>query len=363
MLVPGIRVGFVALITGIVGAGAANAGEGSCPARTVPPPAPEVRSAGYAPGIGGGSLWIELANPDAFDPGVRFAVTHEWGESAAFEEAWAVPRAASRGYLSVPANATLPTAPRASATVVRVLAIAADGTAGPSSMPVRISYPALRHEESGPRPDQVLGLVLGIGLLVLCHWYLRERNLIDKIRLAGCAGLVALLGLSVTPAMTWVATSGDPGGEVPAVECLLGQEAECAAFAPDASKLPARRVADVERWRAASFSVQIGQLLSLLTLLPVFIWLVVAPTRRAAQAAVAVGGATAGYTTLALLFYRSAVPSWLGAELFWTFDLALLGAVVIVVAGVTIVRHSFAADDAAELPVARALPAGTGRRQ
>ena len=99
---------------------------------------------------------------------------------------------------------------------------------------------------------------------------------------------------------------------------------------------------EVQRWQSASAALRMGQVTALALLLPSLIWLLVDPRNRAAQAATAVGASVGGFTLLVALLYRHSIPSWLGAELYWTCDIALVTSSHIVFAAILVVRQSFA---------------------
>lgn len=197
-----------------------------------------------------------------------------------------------------------------------------------------------------PRSDHALFVVLAVGLGVVWARYRREPAPETKIRLAALAALAALVFLSVTAAMPWVAIDAGAGGG--SIVCLLGQEASCAVRAgtpllATASDPGAAVYAfEVQRWQCAAAALRMGQVTALSLLLPALIWLLVAPHNRAAQAASAVGASVAGFTLMVTLLYTGSVPAWLLAEHYWTTDIALLSTATIVVASVLIVRQSFA---------------------
>lgn len=229
--------------------------------------------------------------------------------------------------------------------------ISQDAAAVPLSAPVADPAHAAvdaSATQSSTRSDQLLFLILAAGFFILWHWYRKESDPEYKLRLAAASALASVLFLAVTPAMPWLLVQ-DPSGHLPATECLLGQEAECAAYAPLAYGDRARlggseatlRAFELQRWQVAAGAVQIGQVLSLALLLPALIWLIVVPRNRAAQAATAVGASAAAFTALSVLFFRAAVPTWIQADLFWTADLALMTAANIVIAAILVVKHSF----------------------
>jgi hypothetical protein len=227
----------------------------------------------------------------------------------------------------------------------RIRAVA-PGHLGSASDPTWISFSASDPgpERTAPRSDQVLFILLCLGLAFVWYWYQREESPESKIRLAALVALISVVFLSVTSAMPWLSFESDAPTRV---SCLLGQEGTCLFRAGTAatgiSDLSAPAVAfEIQRWQCASAALRMGQVTALALLLPALVWLLVDPRHRAAQAATAVGASVGGFVFLVALLYQHSTPSWLDADLYWTADIALLTASHIVVAAVLVVRQSFA---------------------
>ena len=99
-----------------------------------------------------------------------------------------------------------------------------------------------------------------------------------------------------------------------------------------------------------------GLILCLVLLMPALIWLLVAPTLRAAQSAMVFGASAAGYTLLASLCYRLTVPSWMAAESSHALEMTIITTTNIVVAAGLVIFWSFRhlCNEQGTLPTARA---------
>jgi hypothetical protein len=199
-------------------------------------------------------------------------------------------------------------------------------------------------------------------LLGLWIAFRRDSDPVHRIRVAAAVGLVSVLFLATSPALSWVSVE-DPSGRLATADCHLGDETQCATYAPDEGPNPlsmsdvaAERRFEVARWMSASSALRIGLILCLVLLMPALIWLLVAPTLRPAQSAMAFGASAAGYTFLAALCYRLTVPSWMCVQSSHAFELTMLTAGNIVVAAGMVIFWSFRHLEAgqAQLPQARA---------
>jgi heme/copper-type cytochrome/quinol oxidase subunit 4 len=339
-------------------------------------PAPVIEDAGFDPlgadeaGLSGGHLWVRLAPSDPLLPSTYVMELVGGRAPRGIADWWGRPIAADGDYLVVPIAA-----PMAALDLTRsqpfvfgfqVRGLDGEGRAGAASMPVWISFdptqPARALTGAAPRSDHVLFFLLAVGLGILWYWYRREPAAESKIRLAGLVALGSVVFLSVTAAMPWLLVDVGEAGRGASLECLLGQEVGCvhqagpatlAAAAGDPSLL-ARVAFEVQRWQCASAALRMGQVTALALLLPALIWLLVDPRHRAAQAAAAVGASVAGFVLMVVLLYRHSVPSWLGAELYWTSDIALMTTSNIVIAAVLIIRQSFSFLHQTPLPAATA---------
>lgn len=155
-----------------------------------------------------------------------------------------------------------------------------------------------RDHVDGLRPDRMLFGFLGLALFGVLWLFRREPDLEHRLRLAGAAGLISVLFLCTTPAMSWTETP--PDSETPAM-CTLGDEARCAADA-------GAQILEHADWAAAA--IRAGHMTIILLLLPACIWLMVSPRNRGAQALLIGGAAPALFTSLATIYYAWAVAPW-----------------------------------------------------
>jgi hypothetical protein len=170
----------------------------------------------------------------------------------------------------------------------------------------------------GLRPDRLLFVFLGMALFGVLWLYRREPDREHRLRLAGAAGLVSVLFLCTTPAMTWTQTGADADGPA---RCALGDEARCAADAP---------VAALEHAEWSGAAIRAGHMTIILLLLPACIWLMVAPRSRGAQAMLIGGAAPALFTALATALYAATLGRW-SAGAGGAADLTLLACVTLLV--------------------------------
>lgn len=346
----------------------------ACPPRLASPPTPTIEDAGFAAlhaspdGLSGPHLWVRLAPGFGVLP--RTYVLELVGGHAPVDLAawWGQPVPVDGNEIVVPIRLRSSMADLGSGPPLvfgfQVRGLDSAGNAGAPSAPVWLSFdpgdPVRVLSADAPRSDHVLFFLLAIALGILWYWYRREPSTDSKIRLAALAALASVVFLSVTAAMPWLMVEGVHGAHITALECLLGQEAACvhqaggpmlAASAADPSVL-GRIAFEVQRWQCASAALRMGQVTALALLLPALVWLLVDPRHRAAQAATAVGASVAGFTLMVVLLYRHSVPTWLGGELYWTADIALMTTTNIVVAAILIVRQSFAFLNRSPLPLA-----------
>jgi len=243
---------------------------------------------------------------------------------------------------------------------LRARFLMSDGSVSPPSLPVFLSHSGHAAHADGLSADTVMMLLCCAALFALWMAYRKQDDPIYRIRLAAATALVSLFFLSVVPALSWLKVQ-DPSGRLAAVDCQLGDEAQCATYVPDSGPNPmsvsdvaAERRFELASWMGASSALRLGLVWCLILLLPSLIWLMVIPSLRPAQSAVAFGASAAGYTFLAALFYRLTTPSWISAEATRAFDLTLLTSGSIFVAIALIIRWSLrlGADAQSELPTA-----------
>jgi hypothetical protein len=324
--------------------------------------APVILDAGFEPPARDGSrfvpgrLWIRLEHPRSSE--TRYVLEPVAGH-APRGLPWGTALAPQDDHLFIPlAAAPEPGGMQPFVFGFRLRAVV-PGHLGPASDPTWISFSTADpgSDHSAPRSDQVLFVLLVLGLGLVWYWYRREESAESKIRLAALVALISVIFLSVTSAMPWLGLDADPAAGQ--VSCVLGQEGTClvraGAGAVDDLSMPAVAY-EIQRWECASAALRMGQVTALALLLPALLWLLVDPRHRAAQAATAVGASVGGFVFLVALLYRHSTPSWLDADLYWTADIALVTASHIVVAAILVVRQSFAL-----LAPAHALPKATAR--
>ena len=246
---------------------------------------------------------------------------------------------------------------------LRMRFVFADGSISAAGLPSFITHEGKGQSNAGGWGDQIVMLLFFAALLGLWVIYRRNPAPMHKIRVAAAIGLVSVLFLAVSPALSWIKVS-DPSGQLGPVDCHLGDESQCATYVPAAvpnpmstseSSLDSRF--ELGRWMSASSTLRIGLILCMVLLMPALIWLLVAPGLRAAQSAMALGASAAGYTFLAACCYRLSVPSWMSMETSHAFELALITTANIVVAAGMVVYWSVQESDderVASLPAAKA---------
>lgn len=290
-------------------------------------------------------LWLEL---NGVPEGARAALLEPvWGSGPdSFAEAWGRPIAILGDVIEVFPEGVGGHRDQPFTLGVRARFVMSDGTLSPPSLPVFISHTGASKHDDGVHADTVLLVLCCLILMGLWVAYRRETDAVYQIRIAAGAALLSLFFLSVAPALSWYVVE-DPGSRLDAVECHLGDEAQCATYVPDAgpnpmslSEVAAERRFELASWMGASSAFRLGLVWCLVLLLPALIWLMVVPTLRPAQTAVAFGASAAGYTFLSALFYRLCTPSWMSAEITHAFDLTLLSSGTIFVAIGIIIRLS-----------------------
>jgi hypothetical protein len=244
---------------------------------------------------------------------------------------------------------------------LRVRTVRSDGSLSPPSAPIFISYQGDALSNDGIAADHVLLFAVLISLACFFTLYRKHTDGETRIRLAAACALASLLFLTVTPALAWLKVE-DPSGQLPSVDCSLGDEEQCATYVPDGGPNPVAaatasgpRRTELAQWMACSASVRSGLVLSLILLLPALIWLLVVPRLRAAQCSVFIGATAAGYTLLTTLLYLVTVPTWVTASAYRSAEVTLLCCGGIVVATGIVIRESFALERGRELPRARLL--------
>ena len=244
---------------------------------------------------------------------------------------------------------------------LRIRFVFEDGSLSTPSLPTFISNEGSVTSKDGASADRVIMALCCAALLGLWIVFRRNPDPIHRIRVAAAVGLVSVLFLATSPALPWMSVE-DPSGRLATVDCHLGDESQCATYAPDSGPNPlamsdvsAERRFELARWMSASSALRIGLILCLVLLMPALIWLLVAPTLRPAQNAMVFGASAAGYTFLAALYYRFSVPSWMYVESSRAFELTVLTAGNIVVAAAMVIFWSFRQlrTGQADLPKAR----------
>ncbi len=292
---------------------------------------PVLVGAGFAPiqAHAPAHLWIEVQNPPA---GAHALLLESvWGPGpASLSTMWNRPIPLRNGLVEIVPDYAGANRDQPFTVGLRARFLSSDGSLSAPSLPVFVShYGSVKHREGGAA-GQVMMLLCCAALFGLWFVFRRDNNPVHRIRVAAMGALVSLFFLSVVPALSWVTTS-DPSGRLAAVDCHLGDEAQCATYVPDAGPNPvsmsdvaAERRFELAGWMGASSALRIGLVWCLVLLLPALIWLMVVPTLRAAQTAVALGASAAGYTFLATLFYWLCIPSWMSTTTSHAFDLTLL---------------------------------------
>lgn len=291
-------------------------------------------------------LWLQFDAPPVDARSVILEPV--WGSGpAALQNMWDMELPLRDGHVFVYPNGYGPHRDQAFTLGLRARYVYGDGSVSAPSLPVFISDAGDSAATSGVSTNHLIFALASLMLLGLWLLFRREADAGNRIRLAAASALVSLLFLAVSPALSWVKVE-DPSGRLPDVQCHLGDEAQCATYVPDAGPNPlslstvaTERRMEVARWIGASAALRMGLILSMVLLLPALIWLLVAPGLRAAQASVALGASAAGYTLLAVLFYRLTIPSWMSVTTTRAFDLGVVATLNIVIAAAMIIYWSF----------------------
>lgn len=306
-------------------------------------------------------LWLQLSSVPT---GARFVVFESvWGAGpTALSEMWSRAIPIRNRHVFVYPEWAGPHRDQPFTLGLRIRFVFEDGSLSAPSLPIFVTHEGSARSQGGVSADLVIMALCCTALLALWIVFRRDPDPIHRIRVAAAIGLVSVLFLATSPALPWVSVE-DPSGRLATVDCHLGDESQCATYAPDAGPNPlsmsdvsAERRLEVARWMSASSALRIGLIMCLVLLMPALIWLLVAPTLRPAQSAMAFGASAAGYTFLAALCYRLSVPSWMCAESSRAFELTVLTAGNIVLAAAMVIFWSFRhlSTDQAALPEARA---------
>lgn len=314
---------------------------------------PQIVSSGYSVGsqdsnakrVAEPVLWLELRNAPTAARGVILEPV--WGGGPdSLAQMWGHVHPLFDGMVQVAPSQTGPHRDQPFTLGLRARFVLQDGSLSAPSLPVFVHHAGSATHQEGVGADSVLMVLCAAALLGFWMAFRREDDAVYRIRIAAAAALISLFFLSVAPALSWQVV-GDPSGMVPAVDCHLGDEAQCATYAPDSGPNPmsssdvaAERRFELASWMGASSALRVGMVWCLILLLPALIWLMVVPTLRPAQTAVAFGASAAGYTFLAALFYRMCTPSWMDVQVTQAFDLTLLTSGTIFVAIGVVIKYS-----------------------
>jgi hypothetical protein len=209
-------------------------------------------------------------------------------------------------------------------------------------------------QSGGLGSDHLLFAFLGLSLFGVAWLYRREPEPEHRLRLAGAAGLIAVLFLCTAPTLPW--TESQPIGDSFRDHCMLGHEAACIAPQGFAGELDAAELTlDQARWSAAA--IRAGHVATILLMLPACIWLLVAPRSRGAQALVLVGALPALFTGLSTIMHFWVIAEWRSGG---AADLTLLAssALVAVAAAAGLLGRRLRA--AEPIPVAQLRPPASG---
>lgn len=243
-----------------------------------------------------------------------------------------------------------------------------DGSKSAASLPVFINHTGGVASHDGIRVDQVATFLCMSLLVLLWATYRRAETSVGKVRIAAVLSLTSLLFLAASPALPWMSIK-DSTERYQSIDCHLGNEVQCATYAPDAGPNPVlrshspatnfgQRNVDVRDWVGASTALRSSLILCLILLLPALIWILVAPGLRAAHGAVFFGASAAGYCMFSALYFRATMPGWMHAEHYTTFDLTILCTGTIILSCGLIVfwsRFGRALPRASKIPQAQAL--------
>jgi hypothetical protein len=332
---------------------------------------PQIINSGFAVGsraakdsdLGATHLWLELRNAPKGARGVLLEPV--WGSGPdSLVQMWGRVHPLYDGIVQVEPSQTGHHRDQPFTLGLRARFVLQDGSVSAPSLPVFVHHAGSAEHKEGVGAASVLLVLCVMALFALWVAFKREDEAVYRIRIAAGAALLSLFFLSVVPALSWQVVN-DPSGMAPSVNCHLGDEAQCATYAPDsgpnpmsASDVAAERRFELASWMAASSALRIGMVWCLILLLPALIWLMVVPTLRPAQTAVAFGASAAGYTFLSSLFYRLCTPSWMDLEVTQAFDLTLLTSGTIFLAIGMIIRYSLRLEEQSRSP----LPSAVARR-
>ncbi|MBL4636456.1 MAG: hypothetical protein JKY56_21540 [Kofleriaceae bacterium] len=233
----------------------------------------------------------------------------------------------------------------------RIRYVYEDGSTSTASLPVFINHTAEAASHDGLRADQIVITLCALLLLFLLLAYRQADTRVGKIRIAAMLSLGSLLFLAASPALPWMSVSDD-NHRYASIDCHLGNEVQCATYAPDAGPNPLSRAsalssehgqrrAEIVEWVGASSTLRSSIILCLILLLPALIWILVAPGLRAAHGAVFLGGSAAGYCFLAAVYYRVSIPSWMSVEHYSTMNLTIATTATILFSSGLIVFWSY----------------------
>lgn len=308
-------------------------------------------------------LWLELRNTPVHARGVLLEPV--WGSGPdSLSQMWGQVHPLYDGVVEVVPTQAGPHRDQPFTLGVRARFVLQDGSLSSPSLPVFIHHAGAAVHKEGVGADSVLMAFCVLALLVLGIAFKREEDPVYRIRIASGTAIVALFFLSVAPALSWQVVN-DTSGMAPAVDCHLGDEAQCATYVPDAGPNPmstsdvaAERRFELASWMGASSALRVGMVWCLVLLLPALIWLMIVPTLRPAQTAVAFGASAAGYTFLAALFYRLCTPSWMNVDVTRAFELTLLTSGTIFLAIGMIIRYALQLEGPTRAP----LPSAVAKR-
>ncbi len=308
-------------------------------------------------------LWLELRNTPVHARGVLLEPV--WGSGPdSLSQMWGQVHPLFDGMVEVAPVHAGPHRDQPFTLGVRARFVLQDGSLSSPSLPVFIHHAGAAVHKEGVGADSVLMAFCVLALLALGMAFKREDNPVYRIRIAAGTAIVALFFLSVAPALSWQVVN-DTSGMSPAVDCHLGDEAQCATYVPDAGPNPmstsdvaAERRFELASWMGASSALRVGMVWCLVLLLPALVWLMIVPTLRPAQTAVAFGASAAGYTFLAALFYRLCTPSWMNVDVTRAFELTLLTSGTIFLAIGMIIRYALQLEAPARAP----LPSAVAKR-
>ncbi len=242
-----------------------------------------------------------------------------------------------------------------------------DGSVSAPSNPVFINYAGSAASRGGIRNEQLLLLSCLLFLSVLWMVYTKSSTSEERVRFLALLSLVSLLFLALTPALSWMQVQ-DPKSRYASIDCKMGDEVQCATYAPDngtdplmeiheSSSLPDRKL-EIEAWVEASRTMRFSLILCLMFLLPTLIWLSVAPGVRLARGGVVLGAFAMGYCLVSAIRYRMGTPSWLQVEYYETFFLSVLTISTILLSSGLILFWSVVGKS---YPIAPSLPRAKAR--